>query len=259
MRAVAGKPSREASSCWVPPRVSAHPPYGAPTKDRGAFSELVDQVMGEGHSLYALHRVWLLTGAQTGSGARPTRPAVPAARVPLHAGAPDVASGGHGICVLNRRVSAPRSGRAGGQVLGATPATGHRLLAFDLETEAEGAGRSARQLAAHFEEGRQGPRRPRPTLRHRFPVRGDPRRGRAAARLRAPAGHPTKSPDTAVPGAPQTPPYPSARAGLPARPKIYSFAHVESRRRAAGGRHHGLTSRSPYRAPCDYGRSRAVA
>ena len=111
-----------------------------------------------------------------------------------------------GAMRVNRRVSAAFKDVPGGQVLGATRDYSHRLLAFDLETEgAEELAEKRAELAAHFEkvaEALEAAPDVAPTASPCaeihvgtgcFPPAG------------AQQGTPTKSPETAVPGAPQTP------------------------------------------------------
>ena len=112
-----------------------------------------------------------------------------------------------GAMRVNRRVSAAFKDVPGGQVLGATRDYSHRLLAFDLETEgAEELAEKRAELAAHFEKVAEALEAAPDACARPLPrARTSPRRGGLLPACGAQQGAPTKSPDTAVPGAPQTP------------------------------------------------------
>ncbi len=197
-----GKAIEESLKLLEYQRVSASSAWGT-DEIEGTFPELVDQVMGEA-SLYAPRLAALALKQAQGSPdeavflLRAFRSTLerPYVSRPVDTGAMRV----------NRRVSAAFKDVPGGQVLGATRDYSHRLLAFDLETEgAEELAEKRAELAAHFEKVAEA-LEAAPRCARRFPVRGDPLGAGCCPGLRAPAGRPSKAPDTAVPGAPQTPP-----------------------------------------------------
>ena len=204
-----GKAIEESLKLLEYQRVNASSAWGT-DEIEGTFPELVDQVMGEA-SLYAPRLAALAR-----------RGRVPAARVPLHAGAPlRVASGGHG----RHAREPPRVGRVQGRAR--RPGAGcHARLQPPSAGVRPGnrgrrrAGREARRTGRPLREGRRGPRGRARRCARRFPVRGDPRRGGLLPACGRPAGRPYEvSRHRRARRAPNSR-HPSARAGLPARPRL---------------------------------------
>ncbi len=193
-----GKAIEESLKLLEYQRVSASSAWGT-DEIEGTFPELVDQVMGEA-SLYAPRLAALALKQAQGSPdeavflLRAFRSTLerPYVSRPVDTGAMRV----------NRRVSAAFKDVPGGQVLGATRDYSHRLLAFDLETEgAEELAEKRAELAAHFEKVAEALEAAPDVAPAASPCAEIP----VGAGCCPPAGAPAKSPDTAVPGAPQTP------------------------------------------------------
>ena len=183
-------------------RVSASSAWG--TDDiEGTFPELVDQVMGEA-SLYAPRLAALALKQAQGSPdeavflLRAFRSTLerPYVSRPVDTGAMRV----------NRRVSAAFKDVPGGQVLGATRDYSHRLLAFDLETEgAEELAEKRAELAAHFESAAEALEAAPDVAPAASPCAEIPVGAGCCPPAGARQGSPAKPPDTAAPGASQTP------------------------------------------------------
>ena len=197
-----GKAIEESLKLLEYQRVSASSAWGT-DEIEGTFPELVDQVMGEA-SLYAPRLAALALKQAQGSPdeavflLRAFRSTLerPYVSRPVDTGAMRV----------NRRVSAAFKDVPGGQVLGATRDYSHRLLAFDLETEgAEELAEKRAELAAHFEKVAEALEAAPDVAPAASPCAEIPVGAGCCPPAGAQQGTPTKSPDTAVPGAPQTP------------------------------------------------------
>lgn len=197
-----GKAIEESLKLLEYQRVNASSAWGT-DEIEGTFPELVDQVMGEA-SLYAPRLAALALKQAQGSPdeavflLRAFRSTLerPYVSRPVDTGAMRV----------NRRVSAAFKDVPGGQVLGATRDYSHRLLAFDLETEgAEELAEKRAELAAHFEKVAEALEAAPDVAPAASPCAEIPVGAGCCPPAGAQQGAPTKSPDTAVPGAPQTP------------------------------------------------------